>query len=74
MNLGSVLREALASGYNVAWYLGNWDSKPPEPITDEFIKRMENNSSDNATWELCDDVVTAIRRGDGERLRVYKVI
>jgi len=58
----------------VAWFLGIWDVKPPQPIDDGFIAKMENNSSKVADWELRDDLVIAIRKGDGSRLRVYKVI
>lgn len=73
-NLGSVLREARESGYNVAWPLDIWERKPPQPITDEFIARMENNSAKAATWELKDNTIVAIRKGDGHRLQVYRVI
>lgn len=75
MNFGAVLREARKRGFSVLWYLGLWDQKPPQPITDDYIARRENNSASVADWELKPNgVIVAVRRSDGARLRVYRAI
>lgn len=71
---GDVCREAKEAGYSVLWFQGIWDRKPPQPLTDTWIARMETNSATVADWELRDDRIVAVRRSDGAELFIYRAV